>query len=401
MPKLYEVDPDADTLLIIPHASKQFAPWQQDNSPPLTPSADTASATYAGILRGTSRPPNIYASIASNPETRIKVSSKHLGLASKHFRNKFRHWGPEQTQADGRCHVTLGGYDPAAVIIVMDIIHGRGRKVPKTIGLEMLAKVAVFVDAFRCLEAVEVYAERWFEQLVNDLPSEYDRDLVLWIYASYVFRQSEAFKRATRVAVLNSDGLIRTLGLQIRAGVISECNSTEWRLMRAAAANVYAEEIDIQRQQLVRKSLDIVHSAVDVLQDDKLSCSQGCDTFVLGALIKSLRRASLVWPRPVKPFLGVSFAQVVESVNHAEAQVAQFVPGLSLNGSGINQQSRKRKSPNAKPGQALTPDSSPEARATYDAHDCDARRNLAEKLGELEGQLDGLELESKLGYYLY
>lgn len=228
MPKLYEVDPDADTLLIIPHASKQFAPWQQDNSPPLTPSAEnTASATYAGILRGTSRPPNIYASIASNPETRIKVSSKHLGLASKHFRNKFRHFGPGQTQTDGRFHVTLGGYDPAAVVIVMNIIHGRGRKVPNTIGLEMLAKVAVFVDAFRCLEAVEVYAERWFDQLVNDLPSGYERDLVLWIYASYVFRQSEAFKRATRVAILKSDGLIRTLGLQIRAGVISKCDSTE------------------------------------------------------------------------------------------------------------------------------------------------------------------------------
>lgn len=151
----------------------------------------------------------------------------------------------------------------------------------------------------------------------------------------------------------------------------------------------------------MRKSLEVIHSAVDALQDDKLSCSQGCDTFILGALIKSLRKASLVWPRPLRPFPGVSFVQVVEAINHAQVQVAQFVPGLSLNGSGINQLSRKRKSPNAKPGQALTPDSSPEARATYDAHDCDARRNLAEELGGLEEEVQGLELESKLGYYLY
>lgn len=152
----------------------------------------------------------------------------------------------------------------------------------------------------------------------------------------------------------------------------------------------------------MRKSLDVIHRAVDALQDDELSCSQGCDTFVLGALIKNLRRVSLTWPRPSRPFPGVSFAQVLESVNHAQEQVAQFVPGLSLNGSGINQLSRKRKSPNAKPGQgALTPDSSPEARALVDVHDCDARRNLAEKLGELEVEVDGLELESKLGYYLY
>lgn len=151
----------------------------------------------------------------------------------------------------------------------------------------------------------------------------------------------------------------------------------------------------------MRKALDVAHSAIDALQDDKLACSQGCDTFVLGALIKSLRRTSLAWPRPVKPFPGVSFAQVVESVSHAQAQVIQFVPGLSLNEPGINQLSRKRKSPNAKPGQALTPDSSPEARATIDIHDCDARRILAGTLGDLEKAVEGLELESRFGYYLY
>lgn len=246
MYKFYEVDPDADTLLIIPHPSKQFAPWQQDNSPPTSPSSvQDASAAYAGILRGTSRPPNIYASIASSPETRIKVSSKHLSLVSKHFRNKFRYLaGQEDTQAaaDGRFHVTLGGYDPAAVAIVMDIIHGRGRKVPKTVGLEMLAKVAVFVDAFRCFEAVEVYAERWFEKLLGggDVPGgDYGRDSVLWIYASYVFRQSDVFRRATRTAVLDSDGLIRTLGLQVRAGVISKYNFvTSHRFIKIVVANM-------------------------------------------------------------------------------------------------------------------------------------------------------------------
>ncbi|KAJ4416418.1 hypothetical protein N0V82_006760 [Gnomoniopsis sp. IMI 355080] len=391
MHKLYEVDPDADTLLIVPHASKQFAPWQQENSPPASPPADASFPAYAGLLGSTSRPPNLYASIASNgSETRIKVSSQHLRLASKHFRNKFRHLAsPQQqqqtTQADdGRFHVTLGGFDPAAVIIVMDSIHGRGRKVPKTVSLEMLAKVAVFVDAFRCFDAVEAYAERWFEKLGEDLPSEYDRDMVLWIYASYVFRQSEVFKRATRTAVLESDGLIRTLGLQVRAGVI--------------------KEIDIQRQKLVRKALEVVHNIIDMLQEDKLPCSQGCDTFILGALIKTLRRASLAWPRPSEPFPGVSYAQIVECVNQAQAQVAdQFVPGLSsLNGSGAAQKiSRKRKSPNAQPGQALTPESSPEARPTVDSHDCGARRKLADSLSELGVEVQGLELESKLGYYLY
>lgn len=222
MSEVYEVDPEADTLLIIPRPSKPFAPWQQGNSPPPSPTAD-ASSVYAGILRGTSRPANIYASIASCPETRIKVSSKHLSVASKHFRNRFRRLSHHSTEADGRFHVTLAGSDPAAVIIVMDIIHGRGRKVPKSVDLEMLAKVAVFVDTFRCFEAVEAYADRWFERLVRDrLPLACGRDLVLWVYASYVYRQSDAFRQATRIAVLKSDGPLSSAGLPVRDGVISE-----------------------------------------------------------------------------------------------------------------------------------------------------------------------------------
>lgn len=266
MYKLYEVDPDADTLLIVPHPTEPFAPWDPDEqhlqqasstsiSPPATSTnssptttghdADAYSSVYAGILRGTARPTNIYARIASSPspppssspkprpETRIKVSSRHLSLASRHFRDRFRHLDRVDDAAsdDGRVHVTLpgAGHDPAAVILVMDILHGRGRKVPRAVGLETLARVAVIVDTLRCLEVVEVYAERWFEALllpgsgaVPAVEGEYGRDLVLWLYASYVFRRADVFQRVTRTAVLRSDGPVRSLGLNLREGIISE-----------------------------------------------------------------------------------------------------------------------------------------------------------------------------------
>ncbi|KAI3397515.1 hypothetical protein diail_10607 [Diaporthe ilicicola] len=378
--RLYEVDPDADTLITIPTPSGPFAPWDDDAA---APPAD-ASSVYAGILRGTSRPPNTYASIASAPEVRIKVSSRHLALASRHFRNKFR-LGQNPVEPDGRVHITLGGYDPKAVSLVMDAVHGRARKVPRSVGLELLAKVAVFVDAFRFHEAVEVYAERWFEELGDTLPAKYGRDLVLWIYASYVFRQTELFRRASKVAILQSNGPIRGLGLQLRDGLI--------------------REIDSQRQQLVRQALDVVHGTLDALQENETPCPRGCDTFLLGALVKSLRRHDLIWPGPSKPFIGVSFVGISQSVGEAGAQLAQLaqlVPGLSLNGSASAKEvSRKRKTPNSEPKQALTPDSSPELRATLDTHDCGVRGGLAEKLDELEAGVKGLELESSLGYLLY
>lgn len=154
---------------------------------------------------------------------------------------------------------------------------------------------------------------------------------------------------------------------------------------------------------MVRQALDVVYETVDALQEDEAPCPRGCDTFLLGALVKSLRRHKLMWPRPAKPFIGVSFVGISQSVGEAGSQLAQLVPGLSLNGSANvrAEVSRKRKTPNSEPKQALTPDSSPELRATFDAHDCGVSRGLAEKLGELEAGVAGLELESKLGYLLY
>lgn len=163
-----------------------------------------------------------------------------------------------------------------------------------------------------------------------------------------------------------------------------------------------AGEIDSQRQELVRQALDVIYEKVDALQEDETPCSRGCDTFLLGALVKSLRRHKLMWPRPVKPFIGVSFVGISQSVGEAGSQLAQLVPGLSLNGAtNVREISRKRKTPNTEPKQTLTPDSSPELRATFDAHDCGVRGGLAEKLDELEAGVKGLDLESKLGYLLY
>lgn len=153
---------------------------------------------------------------------------------------------------------------------------------------------------------------------------------------------------------------------------------------------------------MVRQALDVVYETVDSLQEDETTCSRGCDTFMLGALVKSLRRHKLMWPRPSKPFIGVSFVGISQSVGDAGSQLAQLVPGLSLNGTAsVKEISRKRKTPNSEPKQALTPDSSPELRATFDGHDCGVRGGLAEKLDELEAGVTGLELESKLGYLLY
>lgn len=160
-------------------------------------------------------------------------------------------------------------------------------------------------------------------------------------------------------------------------------------------------EIDDQRQRSVRKALEHVNGTIDALQEDKASCDMGCDTFLLGALVKTLRRRKLLWPQPAKPYSGISLAGITEAVEEAQAQVAQFAPGLLLSAPASGQKSRARKSRNAQPDQALTPDSSPEQVAVSDVHECDAKTDLTEKLDGLAAAVEGLQLESKLGFCLY
>lgn len=49
-----------------------------------------------------------------------------------------------------------------ALLSLMQIVNGRTRSVPGEVNLEMLAEIAVLVDYFDCLEAVEVFPESGF-----------------------------------------------------------------------------------------------------------------------------------------------------------------------------------------------------------------------------------------------
>ena len=83
---------------------------------------------------------------------------------SKPFRNKLHLATSKKgsVQSDGRTHLSLAaGFDPKAVTIALNAVHGRGSKVPKSVDLETLAKIAHFVDRFQLFETVEVYADRW------------------------------------------------------------------------------------------------------------------------------------------------------------------------------------------------------------------------------------------------
>lgn len=384
---LYEVDPDADTLLIVPPPPASFAPWDgpQQQQP-------RAASTRAA-------PP------ASRPGLRIKVSSKHLSLASRIFKNKLQFAKAGAKQPDGRIHLQLsaaGEFDPRAVSIVLNAVHGRGAKVPKAVDLNTLAQIALFVDRFQLFDAVEVYGERWISKLDERLPEVYNRDLVLWVYVSYVFRQAEVFRAVTKTAAVGSDGPLRTLGLPMREKLI--------------------KHIDTERQAVVASALAIVNGALDRLTAGTATCGKfHCDSFLLGELIKTLTRNQLVWPRPEKPFIGVSFTKIVTAVEGIFQSQSRGLAAHRAGGSlwtsesnGVNGVREKQhqltngRGPAKGIWEPITPEASPEPVARngggyFDTHLCDARKVVGklDDLDALEDGVKGLELEGSLGYRNY
>lgn len=73
-------------------------------------------------------------------------------------------------RSDGCGPLYVEGWDPDALLILMNIIHGRTRKIPRSVNLEMLANIAVLVDYYECVEVVEVFSEMWLNQLKEQSP---------------------------------------------------------------------------------------------------------------------------------------------------------------------------------------------------------------------------------------
>ncbi|MCJ1307678.1 hypothetical protein MMC25_001326 [Agyrium rufum] len=122
------------------------------------------------------------------PSTEIRVSSRHLILASSYFRRMLQgDWKEAKSlQSDESLLIEETEWDAVAVRIIMDLIHGQFRRVPKAISLEMLAKIAVVVDYYQCLEVVEIFSGAWIASLKQTVPESYSRNTMLWIWISWM-----------------------------------------------------------------------------------------------------------------------------------------------------------------------------------------------------------------------
>ncbi|KAK1990843.1 hypothetical protein LX36DRAFT_620201 [Colletotrichum falcatum] len=275
---VHAVDPQGDVVLVLRNPNAPFAVWKDSEwvSRPtpsevepvlLTHSPDDPSEALSALLSHNTN-------IDEEPEIKFLLSSRHLILASRYFNTKLNGAWKEATPdpTDRRYHLEASDWDPDALLVLMNVIHGRTRSVPRSIDCEMLAKIAVLVDYYDCHEVVEVFASMWVDALKNQLPSECGRDLVLWLLISYVFQQDDAFAQITKTAVVKGQGPMPTTNLPIPSIVL---DLIDWRRQDAV-------------QFILNALNDLRESFLNHPHDDVQSCVS------LGALDKAMYREKLL-----------------------------------------------------------------------------------------------------------
>ncbi|UKZ85115.1 uncharacterized protein TrAFT101_000989 [Trichoderma asperellum] len=294
-PTILEVDPEGDTLFILRNPD---APFAVESSFTLWPRAlpqywmphmkENETSLWLSAIAATPATNN-------TPEIHMRLSSKHLTLASVYFQKLASSGWIETKVASGYSYtVTAKDWDADSLIILMNIIHGQTQKVPNKIDLEMLAKIAVLVDYYKCHKAVRFFADAWISRLRQPLPSSYSRDLLLRLLVSYIFSEHRVFTALTKTIIYESRGPIHTLGLPIPEDM------------------VYI--LEVERKQLISGLISSLNSLKTQLSKEEKECSFECSSMSLGALIKGMISMRLDDPQPTDQFNGYSVVAIEKAI---------------------------------------------------------------------------------------
>ncbi|KAI1355207.1 hypothetical protein F5Y01DRAFT_328077 [Xylaria sp. FL0043] len=183
---------------------------------------------WTGIIEDTvailtiSNPP---ITIGSADEAQGDVTRYKRFFSSRTLLRKTSHWFDVLFESDlvGES-IVLHVVDVNAFSIVMTLIHN-GDDYPEDVSLFMLAMIATLADFLDCANALAFLPQIWMDKLWKQQKWTFQRDVVLWIYITQVFKDSPKHNRATREAIMLWPYRFSALGLHIKRTFVDELNS--------------------------------------------------------------------------------------------------------------------------------------------------------------------------------
>ncbi|QPC76836.1 hypothetical protein HYE68_007588 [Fusarium pseudograminearum] len=232
----YEIiDPDGDTWIII--SSPTVSPEGTDEStttddPVAVEEVATVEESVAEgpedihdhpMVPATHETTNCQEGNDPVAELWIKVSRKHLSVASRRARRMFQgdYLETQRSESDDHYHWKMEAlFHPEALSIVLRIIHAQNQDLPDSVTLKMLVEIATVVDDLQCSEALYFFTRAWTSRISQSIPSHMCDDLIEWIFITSVFGLDNRLKHAMNVAMMESTRRIDNLGLPILPSII-------------------------------------------------------------------------------------------------------------------------------------------------------------------------------------
>jgi hypothetical protein len=170
--------------------------------------------------------------ILSSHEVQCVVSSRHMMLASQYFEKMLSGNSNEATTLRTKRHVSIPlSADLDAMIILLNIVHGISRKVPRQVNLDILSKLAVLVSSLGMLEAVQFFSDTWIDNFQREgLPKSYNENVLPLLFVFWVFDRPLEFKNMTRIAQRECDEKLGgdMLEVPIPHSIIGKRNYFDW-----------------------------------------------------------------------------------------------------------------------------------------------------------------------------
>ncbi|KAM0551758.1 hypothetical protein ACHAPJ_008326 [Fusarium lateritium] len=120
-------------------------------------------------------------------EVRMRASSSLLTLVSPVIKNILRLPFTYSGHSDHPAReLEVDGWDAEALAIVLKVIHGRHRQVPRKVDFVLMANIAIIADYYQCAEALQLSAELWYS-FGDKPPTEFSEESVMWLGISWTF----------------------------------------------------------------------------------------------------------------------------------------------------------------------------------------------------------------------
>lgn len=185
MPDYIEFDPDGDVVLILLNRDEG-----QDAEDKDAQSIDQAdNGNEPAVIQ-------------------MRVSSGHLILVSPVFKRLLKGGFAESHSLNSAspAKITLPEDDPEALQILLNIIHGHMRKVPRDMKFGTLLQISILIDEYCLREVAELFTDMWFDQLKRHIPGFFREELMPWLCVSWVLQKPHHFNDITRFAMRESEG---------------------------------------------------------------------------------------------------------------------------------------------------------------------------------------------------